>query len=736
MFEVERQGNGQSERPRASERPRTSERPPIRLVEGDDLAALRKELSEAKAQLSAAKKSVAMFELDRDGSVRHASDAFLAMLGFEANDVIGRHQRSFASFDEAGSPEYARVWSEVSAGRFATGEFKWTRKTGDPVWLKVRYEPLADESGRITKVFVTASDITDQKGVATNQGNLQQALDLLPSNVMFCDKNFVIRYANAMSMKTLKELEPYLTVKAEHVVGSSLDVFHKTPTHVRQILSDPRNLPHKANIKLGPEILSLNIMPMTDARGEYLGPMLTWDVITEKVKLEEAQARLRQVIENAPTNIMYCDIDFTIKYMNETSKTTLKKLEAYLPISVDKVVGSSIDIFHKHPAHQRRMLSDPKNLPHRAQIQLGPETLVLFVTAIYDGKGDYVGPMLTWEIITEKLAAQKREAELAAREKEHAEELRLKVDSILGVVNAAASGDLTKAVSVTGEDAIGRMGEGLEKFFETMRASISGIASNATALGAASEELSAVSKQMAGSADETTNQAHIVSSATEEVNRNIQTVAAGTEEMSASIREIAKNASEAARVATSAVKVAETTNAVVAKLGDSSADIGKVIKVITSIAQQTNLLALNATIEAARAGEAGKGFAVVANEVKELAKETAKATEDISQKIETIQSDTRSAVSAIAQIGQIIGQINDLQSAIAGAVEEQTATTNEISRNIANAARGSGEIAQNITGVAEAAQHTSSGATDTERAAAELSRMAAELQKLVTQFIY
>ncbi len=267
-----------------------------------------------------------------------------------------------------------------------------------------------------------------------------------------------------------------------------------------------------------------------------------------------------------------------------------------------------------------------------------------------------------------------------------------------------------------------------------MRQLVRNVASNATALGAASEELSAVSRQMKGTADETAAQSNAVSAAVEQVNRNIQTVATGAEEMSVSIRDIAKNAAEAARVATSAVKVAETTNNIVGKLGESSADIGKVIKVITSIAQQTNLLALNATIEAARAGEAGKGFAVVANEVKELAKETAKATEDISQKIETIQVDTRSAVSAIGQIGSIINQINDFQSTIASAVEEQTATTNEISRNVADAARGSGDIAKNITAVATAAQGTSTGATDTERASAELARMAAELQGLVNRF--
>jgi methyl-accepting chemotaxis protein len=304
----------------------------------------------------------------------------------------------------------------------------------------------------------------------------------------------------------------------------------------------------------------------------------------------------------------------------------------------------------------------------------------------------------------------------------------------VAVLKRVADGDLTVRSQVDSRDEIGQMAAALNQAVAAMDESIGAIAQNAQALAASSEELSAVSLQMGANAEQTSSQAGVVSAAAEEVSKNVQTVAAGAEEMSASIKEIASNASQAAQVATGAVRAADETNAVVTKLGDSSQEIGAVIKVITSIAEQTNLLALNATIEAARAGEAGKGFAVVANEVKELAKETAKATEDIARKVQAIQNDTTGAVTAIGEIATVIRQINDISGTIASAVEEQAATTNEIGRNVTEAARGAGEIAENITGVANASTSTSQGAQNAQQAAGDLARMAAELQRLVSRF--
>ncbi|GAB1640325.1 methyl-accepting chemotaxis protein [Krasilnikovia sp. MM14-A1259] len=295
-------------------------------------------------------------------------------------------------------------------------------------------------------------------------------------------------------------------------------------------------------------------------------------------------------------------------------------------------------------------------------------------------------------------------------------------------------GDLTVRIGLRGRDEVAQLAAALDASTEATAAMVREVTGNATQVATAAEELSAVSTQLSATSEETSAQAGTVSAAAEQVSGNVQTVAAGAEQMSASIREIAGNAGEAAKVSMEAAAAAERTNEIVAQLGQSSAQISDVVQLITAIAEQTNLLALNATIEAARAGEHGKGFAVVATEVKDLAQETARATGDIAARINAIQGETAQAIAAIGEIAVVTGRINDYASTIAAAVEEQTATTSEMVRNVAQAAAGTGNIAGNIAGVASAADSAASGASETQATANSLAAMATELQQLVSTY--
>ena len=386
---------------------------------------------------------------------------------------------------------------------------------------------------------------------------------------------------------------------------------------------------------------------------------------------DQSSRRLNMIntnmVNTCPLNIMMATKEGVFTYINESSKITLKKLQKYLPEKSDILIGKNLNLFYADPMLPKGIIDDPNKLPHRSVINIGPEKLEILIGAIFDDRGSYLGPMITWEIVTNKI------------------ELVRNLNKASDNLSSAASNVLT------------------------------------------------ISTNLSAAAERTSAQANTASVASEEVNSGVQSVASNMEEMVAAIKEITKTTNEASLMTNEAMRITKDTNVIINKLGDSSMDIGNVIKVISSIAQQTNLLALNATIEAARAGEAGKGFAVVANEVKELANQTAKATGEITKKIETIQDDSKNAIEAIAKISSAIEKVNGFTGNIAAAIEQPAATTNDVTRIITESAQGVKQISENISQVSQAATNTGKDAGSAQDAAKGVGEIATSLKQYVDQ---
>jgi len=572
---------------------------------------------------------------------------------------------------------------------------------------------------------------TEESAAAQTQALMvQSAIDNVTTAIMMVDRDFKITYVNQTTRELLKKnaaefRKIWPNFNENKIIGTCIDAFHKAPSHQRRLLADPGNLPHRADISVGPLTFALVVSASFDAAGNYVGNVLEWADVTEirKHEAENLEFQGQMLGVNRTLAVMQLAMDGTILTANENA---LRIFDYTLPELVGRHHSMLVpDDERSSPEYKdfwaRLNRGESQTIESRRMARGGKEVwLQASYTAVLDAKGRPAKVVkFATDITQQKLSAV---------------ELSRKVDQILTVVQSACNGDLTNELALQGGDAIGRVGESLRTFFHTLRTSLGTMSKSAQSLGGASERLNDISKQMAGSAEETASQAIIASGASERVSSNVLAVAASSEQMIASIREISRSANEAASVVRNAVQVAEATNKTIARLGESSLEIGNVIKVISSIAQQTNLLALNATIEAARAGESGKGFAVVASEVKNLARKTSQATEEIGVKIDKIQSDTKAAVVAIGEVSELISKINDVSGTIAAAVEQQTSTTNEIGRNVTEAAKGTAEITGNIATVASAANRTTTGALETQKAAISLNEMAALLQRLMSQF--
>ena len=662
-------------------------------------------------------------EADKKGDIVNINEKFVEISQYSRDELIG-NPHNVTRHPDMPKETFKTMWATIGRGEIFRGMIKNRAKDGSAYYVDAVIAPVMGDNGKPRKYLGVRYDVTAAELESRNVRGILGVFDQSYAFIEF-DTSGVITKANDNFLKTMgydthEIVGKHHRMFAEPEYGSS-KAYESFWNELRA--GNPQVGVVKRVAKSGKEVwLQATYAPVKDEMNRVVKVVkVAINVTEEKLASANAEGQLAAIHKAQP--VVEFNLDGTILTANE------KFLET-MGYRLNDVVGKHHSMFvdpaYASSSEYRNFWAELNagNYQTTETRRLGRNGKEVWFQSSFNPILDLnKRPFKIVKFATD--VTEQRNAEIA---------LRQKVDAMLVVVNAAALGDLTREVTVRGSDPIGQMGEGLHRFLEEMRTNIKSMEGTASTLAAASEELSAVSEQMSANAEETSTQANVVSAASEQVSKNVVTVATGTEEMSASIREISTNTTEAVKVALHAVRVAETTNTTVAKLGESSAEIGKVIKVITSIAQQTNLLALNATIEAARAGEAGKGFAVVANEVKELAKETAKATEDISQKIEAIQSDTNGAVSAIREIGNIINRIAEIQGTIASAVEEQTATTNEMGRNVSEAARGSAEIAGNISGVATAASSTSQGANDSLRATTELARMAAELQTLVARF--
>jgi len=394
-------------------------------------------------------------------------------------------------------------------------------------------------------------------------------------------------------------------------------------------------------------------------------------------KLQETSRQafqLQRIVETTPAATMLANVnDLTISYMNPAALALFRSIEDFLPCRADELVGKCIDIFHKNPSHQRQFLATKSNLPAKASFDASGHNIEFEAFPIDDDQGEWVSIMVTWIDVTER--------------QQLAEDFESNVGSVVGEIMDFGT----------------RMQESAQA--------------------------------LTSMAEQSTAQAESVSGSAQEASSNVVTVASASEELSASIAEITRQVREAVEISHQAVDEANKTNETVGSLSSASEQIGAVIQVITDIAEQTNLLALNASIEAARAGDAGRGFAVVAGEVKELANQTARATEQISEQISHIQGQSEDAAGAISNISDIIERMNTINQAIAAATEEQNEATREIAQSVQYASDATHRASEEIDGVSESAEETGRAAEDVLAVAGQLTEKGGELSQRVADFL-
>ena len=742
-----------------------------------------------KGQIEAIRRSQAVIEFDLDGAILDANDNFLNATGYTLAEVRGQHHRMFVDPSEQVGPAYRLFWDKLGRGEFDTGQYKRVAKGGREIWIEASYNPVFDTAGRPIKVIKFATDITDQKLLAADYSGQIAAIGKSQAVIEFnLDGSIIDANANFCAALGYQIDE----IKGKH---HSLFVDPATRSTLEYRMfweklgrGEFDSSQYKRIAKGGREIwIEASYNPIMDMNGRPFKVVKYATDITE----QKAGVIRSQAMENLGASVMMVDRDLNINYLNTGAKALLAKHPAafatiWTGFDPSKAIGLSIDSLHKDPSQQRRLLTDPSNLPHAMELTIGDLQFTVSITGIFDPDGAYIGNCLEWADVTERRAQEAVNADytsqLLAISKSQAviefnmdgtireananflSALGYSIEEIRGqhhrmFVDAAEHG--TPAYRefwerfARGEANIGqfkRIAKGGRviwiqasynpitgadgKVFKVVkyasdvtpqRQTAERVKEIANIVSSASSEMRATAEQLSSTAEEATKQAAAVTSAALVASNNVQTVSAAGEELSASISEIARQVAESTNITQQAVIETDNTKAAIQNLAEAANKIGNVVTLINNIAGQTKLLALNATIEAARAGDAGKGFAVVASEVKSLSDQTAKATHEISSQVSAMQAATTTSVSAIQGIADTMGKVSMIATAIASAVEEQSAATGEIASNVTEAATSTQQVSSNIQGLSDGVSQTSAASAQLLTAAGELAHQAEAL---------
>lgn len=628
--------------------------------------------------------------------------------GFRVDEVVGGSIHRYHKDPAA----IKRILHQLEPGDVRNGEI-----TPGHFVFEHETRVLTDHSGTRLGYVVQWVDVTEKRIKEEQAQRLQKAVDGAQTAIMMVDRDLVVTYANHSTTDLLEKYEAtlrslYAGFSAKDIVGTCIDIFHKNPAHQRQLLGDPNNLPFGTDIHVGPLTFNIQVNAIHDLRGEYVGNILEWSDVTELRAKEREVARLQSAIDGATSNLMLCDENLTITYCNpavtELFRSRRAELRQVFPtLDPDNLVGQNIDQFHKNPAHQRALLSDPSRLPARAPIKILDLEFEVNATMIADGAGNYMGNMVEWKDITEQKDAERQIQELIIGASGGDLTHRIDTSKYQGFMQGLGNGinqlvdavvlpirEGTRVMSAVADGDLTQTMQGdFEGEFSVLRDSINTTLANllniVNQIREASGSISSASSEIAqGNSD--------LSQRTEEQASSLEETASSMEQLTSTVKQNADNARQANQLASGAKEEAETGGDVVGKavaamaeINTSSKKIADIIGVIDEIAFQTNLLALNAAVEAARAGEQGRGFAVVAAEVRNLAQRSAGAAKEIktliNDSVEKVEQGSRlvdESGKTLNEIVTAVKKVSDIIAEIATASQEQSSGIEQVNRAI------------------------------------------------------